>query len=661
MKELNRMMYRIGRSFAALLLLCALSTQVHAQRILNQAIFGGNGYEKAMAMKMTEDGNFVLAGQTNGTTGVGEGNHGDQGTDDIFIMKVTPGGRTIWRTILGGSQNDEFSQLIQTQDKGFAMIGSTLSRDGDVKGKHGGYDLWVIKIDKLGQLEWTHCYGGSGNDMGFAICQVEDGTYYIGGESGSKNGDIRNNRGGLDGWIAQIDGEGKLLRQRVFGGKSYDRVKSIWEMDKGHILVFANTKSLGGNIQPGQAKGKKDVWVFDLSRNFDIAWQKNIGGSDYDDLHKVIRDKRGDFIVAGTTFSMDGDLEENKGGGDFWMFKMQKDGVLLWSKAYGGLKSDGAQSVVYDPNGKGSYMIVGQSNSYRGIVNNYGLYDGWVVKTDTMGGTKYVKNFGGKEFENIFDVVLLPNGNYMMAGFAESVDRDLAGTGKNKTYDAWLFEMTEKGDMDPYASESYLAGYVTDKDSGWALEAEIVLSDNSTLKRVKKAYTAKENGIYTLGLPDTENDYSMMILAPGYMFYGQDVPMDLANKLKEVRIDTQLEPLRVGSKLILGQVQFDIGSFNLRPESFPELSRLIYFLGKNTNIKVEISGHTDNTGNVTQKMELSLKRAERVRNYLLKGGVPGGNMTVKGYGLDQPIADNKTKEGRDKNRRVEFKVIEIKE
>ena len=540
------------------------------------------------------------------------------------------------------------------------MIGSTLSRDGDVEGKHGGYDLWVVKVDELGQKEWAKCYGGRGNDMGFAIMQHSDGTYYIGGESGSRDGDIPNNRGGLDGWIAQLDPTGKIIKSRVFGGKSYDRIKGIWEMDKGHILVFANTKSKGGNILPGQALGAKDVWVFDLSRNFDIAWQKNIGGSDYDDVHKVIKDKRGDFIVVGTTFSSDGDLEGNNGGGDFWMFKMQPNGNVLWSKAYGGLKSDGAQSVLYDPNDKGSYLVVGQSNSYRGIVKNNGLYDGWVVKTDTMGNVKYVKNFGGKEFENLFDATLLPNGNYMIAGFAESTDYDLAGTGKNKTYDAWLFEMTEK-QMEPYTSQSYLAGYVTDKDSGWALNAEIVLSDNSTLKRVKKSYTDKNNGIYTLGLPDTEKDYSMMVLAPGYMFYGQDLPMDLAKKIKEVRIDTQLEPIRVGAKLILAQVQFDIGSFNLRPESFPELSRLIYFLGKNTNIKVEISGHTDNTGNINQKMELSLKRAERVRNYLLKGGVPGGNMTVKGYGMDQPIADNGTAEGRKKNRRVEFKVIEIKE
>ena len=113
MKELKRKMYKYGRSIALLGLFWALVTNLPAQRILNQAIFGGNGYEKAMAMKMTEDGNFVLAGQTNGTTGVGEGNHGEEGTDDIFIMKVTPEGHTIWRTILGGSQNDEFTQMVQ--------------------------------------------------------------------------------------------------------------------------------------------------------------------------------------------------------------------------------------------------------------------------------------------------------------------------------------------------------------------------------------------------------------------------------------------------------------------------------------------------------------------------------------------------------------------
>ncbi len=106
----------------------------------------------------------------------------------------------------------------------------------------------------------------------------------------------------------------------------------------------------------------------------------------------------------------------------------------------------------------------------------------------------------------------------------------------------------------------------------------------------------------------------------------------------------------------LDRVYFDFGRATLRPESFPELEELVDFMN-NRDERVEIAGHTDNVGKDTDNMHLSQQRAEAIRNYLIKKGIPGARIIAKGYGASLPIADNATEEGRQKNRRTEVKIL----
>ena len=111
--------------------------------------------------------------------------------------------------------------------------------------------------------------------------------------------------------------------------------------------------------------------------------------------------------------------------------------------------------------------------------------------------------------------------------------------------------------------------------------------------------------------------------------------------------------------MILNLIQFDTGKWDLKESSTPELHRLLNFLKMNPEVKFEIGGHTDNTGEEGTKAELSLKRAQEVRNWLLKIGVSGYRMSVKGYGMDVPVESNDTEEGRAKNRRVEVIITQV--
>jgi outer membrane protein OmpA-like peptidoglycan-associated protein len=109
--------------------------------------------------------------------------------------------------------------------------------------------------------------------------------------------------------------------------------------------------------------------------------------------------------------------------------------------------------------------------------------------------------------------------------------------------------------------------------------------------------------------------------------------------------------------MVLENIYFETGKSVLRPESFDELDQVLRFLENNPEMKLEISGHTDNTGSLRINQKLSRDRAKAVVDYLVAGGVPVEMLVYEGYADTQPVAPNDTPEGREKNRRVEFKVL----
>jgi len=124
-----------------------------------------------------------------------------------------------------------------------------------------------------------------------------------------------------------------------------------------------------------------------------------------------------------------------------------------------------------------------------------------------------------------------------------------------------------------------------------------------------------------------------------------------------VEKDIKLKKVAVGSTIVLKNIFFDFDKFSLRPESIPELERLLKFMTELPSVKIEISGHTDNIGAAAYNKTLSENRAKAVVDYLVGKGIDKNRMTYKGFGFDQPIATNDTEEGRQLNRRTEFKII----
>lgn len=647
------------RNTSLLLLLIVLGgfSFSQAQKIRWQTCMGGLGYDNGMKMIPIENGCFLMGGVTSSTTDIGKGNHSND--YDIVVAKVSAEGGIIWSQCIGGSGKEEFGQMQQTADGGLIVIGTTKSTDGHASDGHGKKDILLTKVDALGRIEWNKCYGGHGNDRGLAVIQTAEGGYLIGGESGSNTGNMTEHRGGLDGWVAKLDAYGMVEKEKSLGGRGNEAVHLLSEIEPGRYLVITTTTSTDGDIK--DPLGAKDVWMACLSKNFDFVWTRSYGGSDFDDIHGLYRNHRGEYLLAGTTFSEDGDLDltTNHGLGDSWLFQITSDGNLAWSQTYGGAKSEGGNAVTQCPDR--GYLLVGTSNSKDKLVPvNKGLYDGWIVRTDSLGRKLWSCTFGGEDFEYLYDAIAIDDGNYMALGFAESVKGDLIELDKEIGNDFWFFRFSDPDSPEGKfpVSSNYLSGFVASATTNIPLRSEVILTDNETLKEIKTYKSSKDNGIYNMPLAKKGN-YSVMITSPGYMFYGQDIDYSLFTGNPEMRIDAFLLPIIIGTKVALRNIYFDTGKTVLKDESTPELNRLLKFMQLNPNVKVEISGHTDGTGNVDTKKALSLRRATRVRDWLLKKGVSGRNMQVAGYGMDRPVAEEDTPEGRAKNRRVEVEIVEI--
>ena len=119
----------------------------------------------------------------------------------------------------GGTGWDDISEVIETSDGGFFCVGASDSNDGDITESHGGLDVWLLKLNRRGELEWTRNLGGTGNDRGYTAIETSDGNFLVGGESGSVDGSMYSrHHGSLDSWIAYLDKDGNFLWEKHFGG-----------------------------------------------------------------------------------------------------------------------------------------------------------------------------------------------------------------------------------------------------------------------------------------------------------------------------------------------------------------------------------------------------------------------------------------------------------
>lgn len=338
-----------------------------------QKSLGGGQDDRGYSVKQTTDGGYVIAGTTRSNDGDVSGY---KGWEDYWVIKLNSAGTIQWQKTYGGSKDDEARSIIQTTDGGYIVAGYSNSTDGDVTGNKGGFDHWIVKLTSTGAIQWQKNYGGGQDDRAYAIQQTTDGGYIIGGTARSNDGDVTGYKGWEDYWIVKIDGSGTLQWQKTLGGTKDDIARSIVQTADGGYIVAGYSNSTDGDITNN--KGGFDHWVAKLNASGTLVWQKNFGGDQDDRGFSLGKTSDGNYILAGNARSNDGDVTGLHGWEDSWVVKFNNSGTLLWQKVLGGSRDDSAHSVAQTPDG---YIVAGYTDSTDGdITANHGKFDLWVVK-----------------------------------------------------------------------------------------------------------------------------------------------------------------------------------------------------------------------------------------------------------------------------------------
>ncbi|MDA3824298.1 MAG: OmpA family protein [Bacteroidales bacterium] len=220
--------------------------------------------------------------------------------------------------------------------------------------------------------------------------------------------------------------------------------------------------------------------------------------------------------------------------------------------------------------------------------------------------------------------------------------------------DIYAFDMPEKTRPVPV---SYVSGRVFDSRNYKGIKARFQLINLETGRLIMESNSNGGEGDYFIGLP-SGSSYAFNVSQKGYLFYSDHFEIEKEySKLKPLRKDIPLDPIQQGKMVVLNNIFYDTESYTLKDESKVELNKVLEFMELNKNIRVEITGHTYNTGSVSFNMDLSEKRASQVVDYLISRGVSPERIIAKGYGATISVADNNTEEGKAKNRRTELKVL----
>jgi hypothetical protein len=291
-----------------------------------QKSLGGTYDDYASFIQQTNDGGYIVCGESTSNDGDVTINHGIFHYFDYWVVKLDAVGTIQWQKSLGGTSIDVADNIKQTNDGGYIVCGESTSNDGDVTGHHGATnygDCWVVKLDANGGIQWQKSYGGTNNDDTRYIEQTTDGGYIIAGSSNSNDGDVTGHHGTTnftDFWVVKIDASGAIQWQKSFGGTNNDMTYFIQQTADGGYIVGGSSNSNDGDVTANH--GSSDYWIVKLDATGSIQWQKSIGGSGADFLSSIHLTLDGGYIVSGWTSSNNGDITGNHGNFDFNVVKL---------------------------------------------------------------------------------------------------------------------------------------------------------------------------------------------------------------------------------------------------------------------------------------------------------------------------------------------------
>ncbi len=347
----------------------------------------------------------------------------------------------------------------------------------------------------------------------------------------------------------------------------------------------------------------------------------------------------------GRTLYFVSDRRGGIGRRDIWVSILGSDGV--WKKA----KNVGKPvNTVYDE--ISPFIHVNNRVLYfasKGLTG-YGGYDIYYSDKDTSLTWTEPKNFGGpvNDHEDQFSLFITADGVKAYYSHEELVE------GGNST--SKIIEMEIPKEKRIKFKSNYVKGIVTDKETRKPLRSNVELIE--LLKNETESLVESDSisGQYLIVLTQGA-EYALYVSKPGYVFKSLNFNYSEIKDFEPITLNIELERIKEGTSAVLQNVFFEVDKYDLKEKSIVELQKVLKFLHDNPNIKVEISGHTDNTGSSIHNQELSEKRAKAVYQYLISNAISETRISAKGYGATRPVAENNSESGKQQNRRIELELL----
>jgi len=355
-----------------------------------------------------------------------------------------------WKSIIGGSGEDVGSTILKADDGGYIVVGYTRSDDGDIVSTHGLSDIILIKLNANGQREWVKTYGGSSYEFGYCINKTQDGGYIIAGATSSDDGDTKSTlpKDESNVWLIKINKKGDIENEKTFGGSQIDAALSVQQTKDGGYIFCGWTDSNDGDVSGYHAM--QDLWVAKINSEFVIEWQRTMGGNWPDLARSVLQTSDGGYIIIGETQSNEGDVHGNHekyGMTDMWVIKLDKDGKTVWNQVLGDVFEDWGGSVVETSDS--GFVVAGTAQFwYNTEIHGHGGDDFWILKINKLGIIEWQKVYGGYDHDYPMDILHVKDGGFLVAGASRSNDGDVTGHHDSDNYDCWLIKISEIGDIE---------------------------------------------------------------------------------------------------------------------------------------------------------------------------------------------------------------------
>ncbi len=343
-----------------------------------QKSFGNDGEERFYSVATTTDSGFVLLGITSGFAN----------RKKAYVVRLDSTSRLLWSKTYGSAGLDVGRSMAPTKDGGFVIVGTTTSIGAGKK------DVWLLKIDHEGEVEWSHAYGGVENDYGFSVKQTLDGGYIIGGETNSF-GTV-----GSDIYLLKTDEKGNLQWSKALGGKDAEYIYEVIETFDG--FVFASETNTYGS-------GEWDIMLTKVDKKGELQWSQVYGGNKVEFGYDLIQTKDGGFVLVGSTYSF------GVGGMDIYFLRTDKKGKLVVARTFGGGSNDQAHTVHQMPDE--GFIIGGFSASYGNQLN---AEDAYLIRLNKKNNLKWSKVFGGTFGDYALDMQTGLHGEILMVGETKS-------------------------------------------------------------------------------------------------------------------------------------------------------------------------------------------------------------------------------------------------